>query len=109
MWKNQLGQLFFKSYSPKIKVCFLIPKPIVERFLASYILIFVKNYHMGLNNPRTLSQMEGSKLDKNGGVYVGFWDPYVNLKKSKNLFGNQSRVSRSKVDICESDLKNKWP
>ena len=63
--------IFFKSYSQKIKVCFLIPKPIVERFLASYILIFVKNYHMGLNNPRTPTKMGESKLDKNVEVYVG--------------------------------------
>ena len=54
----------FMSYSLKIKVCFLIPKPIVERFLASYILIFVKNYHMGLNDLRTPSEMGESKLDK---------------------------------------------
>ena len=33
---------------------------------------------MGLNNPRNLSEIGESKLDKN----VGSWDPYVNLKKS---------------------------
>ena len=27
----------------------------------------------------------------------------------KKLFGNRFRVRRSKIDFCESDLKNKWP
>ena len=59
---------------------FLIPKPIVERFLAPYILIFVKNYHMGLNNPRTPSEMGESKLDKK------WWglETRLRLKKKSN-------------------------
>ena len=27
----------------------------------------------------------------------------------KKLFGNRFGVNRSKIDFCESDLKNKWP
>ena len=27
----------------------------------------------------------------------------------KKLFGSQLRVSRSKIDICELELKNQWP
>ena len=75
---SYLGHIFLSPSLKKTKFVFLIPKPIVERFLASYILIFVKNYHMGLNNPHTPSEMGESKLDKNGGVYVGSLDPYVN-------------------------------
>ena len=110
---NSYGHLFFKTYSQKIKVCFfLILKPIVERFLASYVLIFVKKYHMGLNNPRTPSEMEESKLDKNGWVSVGSWDPYVIFLNQragyKKLFGNRFGICRSKFVFCESDLKNKW-
>ena len=66
-----LRLFIFKSYSQKIKVCFLNPTPIVERFLALYILIFVKNYHMGLNNPRTPPRWGSQNWTKNGGVYVG--------------------------------------
>ena len=57
--------IIFKYYSKKNRSLFLVPEPIVERFLASYILSFVKNYHMGLNNPRAPSEMGESKLDKN--------------------------------------------
>ena len=57
-----LGHLFLVLLS-KIKVCFLIPKPIVKRFLASYILIFVKNYHVGLKNP--------THPLRDGGVKIG--------------------------------------
>ena len=65
-----------------MKVCFfLIPKPSVELFLASYILIFVKKYHMGLNNPRT--PWGSQNWTKIGGVYVGSWDAYVILKKNQ--------------------------
>ena len=74
---KSFGHLFLSLTLKKSKFVFLIPKPIVERFLASYILIFVKNYHMGLNNPRTPSEMGESKLDKNGGVYVASWNSYV--------------------------------
>ena len=49
---------------------------------------------MGLNNPRAPSEMGESKLDKNGGVYVGSWDPYVNLKKkTKSLLQKTVRKS----------------
>ena len=61
----------FLSLTLKKSKFFLILKPIVERFLASYILIFVKIYNMGLNNQRTPSEMGESKLDKNIRVYVG--------------------------------------
>ena len=56
--------IYFLSLTlKKSKLVFLIPKPIVERFLTSYILLFVKNYHMGLNNQRTPYEMGESKLD----------------------------------------------
>ena len=70
--------IYFSSLTlKKSKFVVVIHKPIVERFLASYILIFVKNDHLGLNNPRTLSEMGGQNRTKSGGVYVGYWDPYV--------------------------------
>ena len=43
----------------------LINKLIVKCFLAAYMLIFVKYYHVGLHNPRIPSEIGESKLDKN--------------------------------------------
>ena len=56
--------IYFSSLTlKKSKFVVVIHKPIVERFLASYILIFVKNYHIGLNNLRTPSFLKiGQKL-----------------------------------------------
>ena len=78
-YKKTKAIYFLSLTRKKSKFVFLIPKPIVERFLASYILIFVKNYHMGLNNPRTPFEMGSQNWTKIGGVNVGFWDPYVNF------------------------------
>ena len=68
---------------------------------------------MGLNNPHTPSEMGESRLDKKWLGICRVLRPICDFFKSKSLlqkmFGNLSRVSRSKIDICEWDLKNKWP
>ena len=52
-----------------------IPKPNVKRFLASYTLIFVKNYQVSPNNPHTPPRYGGGKNStKPDVVYVGPWD-----------------------------------
>ena len=67
----------------KLKVVFLIPKPIAERFLTSYILIFVGNYHMGLNNPRTPSESGESKLDEKWWSILRVMGPVCDFFKIK--------------------------
>ena len=69
----------------KIKFVFLIPKPIVERFLASYILIFVKNYHLGLKNLRTPFEMKESEFDKKWGGICRVLRAVCEFKKIKEL------------------------
>ena len=54
------------------------------------------------------------KLDKKWWGICRVLRPVCEFKKikelvTKKLFGNRFRVSRSKIDFCVSDFKNKWP
>ena len=80
-----LDHLFFKSYSQKVKVCFCIPKPIVNDFwhrtswFSWKIITWVSISHAP-------PPIWGSQnWTKSGGVCVAYWDPYANFKKSKSL------------------------
>ena len=74
----------------------------------------MKNYHVGLNDPRNPPRKERQDSTNTNGVYVRPREPYAKFpKKSQSMmqkpFGNRLRVSRSKIDFRESELKNKWP
>ena len=75
--KNDLCKIVTKNRS-NIKIFIrivtlglLIPKHIVKSLLASYTLIFQKNYLVGLSTLRTPSKVKAKNWTKTNGVNVG--------------------------------------
>ena len=70
---------------------------------------------MGLNNLHAPSEIGESKLDKNWWGICRALRPVCEFLKeikepvAKKLFGNRFRVSGSKNDFSQSDLKKKLP